>query len=551
MDVEILVHGVPNGHDYFGLKEEQNTAGTFYISSQESIKFVVEIKKNGNKPYVYYSYLRYKGVVGAEGRSGSYFGLTLRIDEYYTDILHIYNILDIAFKRYVLGSLLTLSSETYKYITPDFKSKKEEIEQLQQGLIQLIKSTCLASKFLKIDNSFINPISNAPICNIVDITDGIILSTLKKHSKVVLSPDYKSNLEKEYEKKMQDVENRGNSLVAERDKKILERETTISSLDSTIKARDSKIAVLEQEIKQKNQELSQHKQKGDIAQLIEKVKDPIFKLSEYFRVKEDIHKPKTNYYGKKNFIIGIINGVLTVLVLTSILLFHFVQFPTVGKPSKKNDELMKLKTELVNLKQQIKEKDAIIVDLRKTSVQDQSQKINLKIDIRGFNGEYLSTTKSYKVRIKEGNNTYTGKGSWNIVNATITKGKGTDNEIEIRPTGKGEVEIAYNVGSYKVENSPRIISVEGATSGNQSSLEIIISPNVEEVELGKEYTFSIRGYDGQGAWGVDGFEIKGKTSTTATVIAIKREDNTPEKATISYTPEGGEKIRKQFKYKQQ
>lgn len=76
------------------------------------------------------------------------------------------------------------------------------------------------------------------------------------------------------------------------------------------------------------------------------------------------------------------------------------------------------------------------------------------------------------------------------------------------------MEIAYNVGSYKVENSPRIISVEGATSGNQSSLEIIISPNVEEVELGKEYTFSIRGYDGQGTWGVDGFEIKGKTSTT-------------------------------------
>ena len=551
MDVEILVHGVPNGHDYFGLKEEQNTAGTFYISSQESIKFVVEIKKNGNKPYVYYSYLRYKGVVGAEGRSGSYFGLTLRIDEYYTDILHIYNILDIAFKRYVLGSLLTLSSETYKYITPDFKSKKEEIEQLQQGLIQLIKSTCLASKFLKIDNSFINPISNAPICNIVDITDGIILSTLKKHSKVVLSPDYKSNLEKEYEKKMQDVENRGNSLVTERDKKILERETTISSLDSTIKARDSKIAVLEQEIKQKNQELSQHKQKGDIAQLIEKVKDPIFKLSEYFRVREEIHKPKMNYYGKKNFIIGIINGVLTVLVLTSILLFHFVQLPTAGGFNKKNDELMKLKTELVNLKQQIKEKDAIIIDLRKTSEQNSSQKINLKIDISGFNGGKLSTNKTYTVSVKDGSKLYTGKGSWNLVNAKIAKGKATDNEIEIKPTGEGDVEITYNVASYKVENSPRIISVEGATSGNQSSLEIIIYPNVEEIELGKEYTFSIRGYDGQGAWRVDGFEIKGKTSTTATVIAIKREDNTPEKATISYTSEGGEKIRKQFKYKQQ
>ena len=69
MDVEILIHGVPNGHDYYGPKEEQNTAGSFYITSQETIKFVVETKKNGNKPYVYYSYLRYKGVVGAEGRT--------------------------------------------------------------------------------------------------------------------------------------------------------------------------------------------------------------------------------------------------------------------------------------------------------------------------------------------------------------------------------------------------------------------------------------------------------------------------------------------------
>ena len=551
MDVEILIHGVPNGHDYYGPKEEQNNAGSFYITSQESIKFIVETKKNGNTPYVYYSYLRYKGVIGAEGRSGSYFGLTLRLDEYYNDILHIYNMLDMVFKKYVLGSLLTFTGETYKYNTPDFVSKKSDIVRLQQGLIQLIQSTCVASKFIKIDNSFINPISNAPICNIADITDGIMLSTLKKHSKVVLSPDYKSNLEKEYEKKMQDVENRGNCVVAERDKKILEKEATISSLDSTIKERDSKIASLEQEIKQKNQELSQHKQKGDIAQLVERVKDPIVKLSEYFRIKEEIHKPKTNYYGKKNFIIGIINGALAILVLTSIILFHFVQIPTVGKPSKKNDELMKLKTELVNLKQQIKEKDAVIFDLRKTREQDASQKVNLKIDISGFNGGNLSATKNYKVRIKEGANTYTGKGSWSIVNATITKGKATDNEIEIRPTGKGEVEIVYNVGSYKVENSPRIISVEGSTSGNQNSLEIVISPNVEEVELGKEYTFSIKGYNGPGNWGKDGFDITNQTSTTATVIAIKREDNTPEKATISYTPEGGEKVRKQFKYKTQ
>lgn len=546
MDVEILIHGVPNGHDYYGPKEEQNTAGSFYITSQETIKFVVETKKNGNKPYVYYSYLRYKGVVGAEGRTGSYFGLTLRIDEYYSDILHVYNMLDIMFKRHVLGSLLTLSGEIYKYNTSDFVSKKADIENIQKELIQLILSTCVESKFIKIDNSFINPISNIPNCNIADITDGAMLSTLKKYSKVVLSPDYKSNLEKEYENKMQDAEDRNNNNLTEKDKKISEKETTILSLNTTIKSKDSQIASLEQEIKQKNQELSQYKQKGDIAQLIEKVKDPIFKLSEYFRIKEDIHKPKTNYYGKKNFIIGIINGVLTVLVLTSILLFHFVKFPI---SSNKSEELTKLKTENTNLHQTIREKDAKIVALQSAQENSSAEKINLKIDISGFSGGSLSTNKSYKVRVKDGNNLYTGKGSWNIVNAKITKGKKTDNEIEIKPTEEGDVEIAYNVASYKLENSPQTLTVEGSTSN--ANLEIIISPNVEEVEVGKEYTFSIKGYNGQGSWGIDGFKIKSKNSTTATVEAIKREDNTPEVATISYTPEGGQKIRKQFKYKKQ
>lgn len=546
MDVEILVHGVPNGHDYYGPKEEQNTAGTFYISSTESIKFVVETKKNENKPYVYYSYLRYKGVVGAEGRSGSYFGLTLRVDEYYTDILHIYNILDIAFKRYVLGSLLTLSSETYKYITPDFKSKKEEIEQLQQGLIQLIKSTCLASKFIKIDNTFINPISNAPICNITDITDGIMLSTLKKHSKVSLSPDYKSNLEKEFEKKLQEAESRNNNIIAERDKKITEKESTISSLNNTIKVNESKITSLEQEIKQKNQEISQQKQKGDVAQLIDRVKEPILKLSEYFRIKEELHKSPTKHFGKKNFIVGVINGSVSILILASILVFHFVKFPI---STNNTEELTKLKTEITKLKQTIHEKDAKIVALQYAQENSSAEKINLKIDIIGFSGDNLSTNKSYKIRVKDGNNLYTGKGSWNIVNAKITKGKKSDNEIEINPTGEGDVEIAYDVASYKLENSPRTLTVEGSTSN--ANLEIIISPDVEEVEVGKEYTFSIKGYNGQGNWRADGFEIQNKTPTTATVKAIKRDDNTAEVAIISYTPEGGQKIRKQFKYKQQ
>ena len=38
MDVEILLHGVPSGQDYYGVKEEQKLAESFYTNSNESVK---------------------------------------------------------------------------------------------------------------------------------------------------------------------------------------------------------------------------------------------------------------------------------------------------------------------------------------------------------------------------------------------------------------------------------------------------------------------------------------------------------------------------------
>ena len=98
MDVEILLHGVPSGQDYYGLKEEQKLAESFYTSSIESVKIVVEARKNGTTPYVYYTYLRYKNIVGAGGRPGSYIGITLRLDMYYTDVI-------LAYRKYREASL--------------------------------------------------------------------------------------------------------------------------------------------------------------------------------------------------------------------------------------------------------------------------------------------------------------------------------------------------------------------------------------------------------------------------------------------------------------
>ena len=224
MDVEILVHGVPDGQKYYGTKDEQTNMGLFYDNSQESVKFVVETKKQGSTAFVYYSYLRYKGMIEAGGRLGGYFGLTLRLDKYYQEAIHIYNLLEMVFKRYIVGSLLTPSGDGYKYTILDFASKASEIAQMQQMLIQLIQTTCSPNKFLDIDASFIHPISAAPRANITDVSDAAILASIKKYSKVVLSPDYELNIEKEYKKKIQEADGKGGNIIAEKDEKIAEPE---------------------------------------------------------------------------------------------------------------------------------------------------------------------------------------------------------------------------------------------------------------------------------------------------------------------------------------
>lgn len=423
MDVEILLHGVPSGQDYYGLKEEQKLAESFYTSSNESVKFVVEARKNGNTPYVYYTYLRYKNIVGAGGRSGSYIGITLRLDMYYTDVVHMYNMLEIAFKKYIIGAILIPIGESYKYISPDFNSKKSEIEQLQQGILKLIETTCIFPKFLKIDDSFINQIKNAPTCNVADITEGTMSATIKKYSKIILSPDYKSNLEKEYEKKVQDAEGRGGSIVAEKDSIIAQKDATISSLNTKISARDAEIATLKQDNKRQEQELAQNKQKGKVAQLIREVKEPITSLSNYFRVTDSESRQPTPKFGKKNFHVGIANIALTSIAIVILMVTAISTF----KPTTNREEVTKLEKQLTELNARY---DKLFADYNTLL-----PKLEIKItSTPNLKDSAVVIGREYKFKV-EG---YTGEGRWGFDGFSTTEDRDS-NPIKVTAT-KGSSE---------------------------------------------------------------------------------------------------------------
>ncbi len=569
MDIEIIFHGVPSGQDYYGIKEEWTNVELFYDSSTESIKFVTETKKQGGKAYTYYTYLRY-GLRGSKGRSGSYFGLTLRFDQYYTDVSHIYNLLEIVFKRHIIGTLLTPVGDAYKYTIDSFSQKTTEVNQAQQALIQLILTTCDPAKFLDIDDSFIHPITVVPTANITDVSEATMLASIKKYSKVILSPVYEMKIEKEYKKKIQDAEGRGGNIVVEKDKIITQKNNTIASLNSTIASRDTKIATLEQEVKRKDQELLQNRQKGDIAQLISKVKEPITALSEYFRIQDSSsHKPSPKF-GAKNFKLGVINGGLSVCILLCVIVMNFVNFHTEDATATK-ETIEQLQIKIATLTSDINTRDEKIAQLN-ARIEKLSKPVpqptpttqpkQLRIDVKGYSSGKLSTENSYDISIKEGNkNNYNGEGTWDIQNADIVKGSVNSPKITIKPNGKGKVTLKYNVNSegYAAPAQREFAVTSPSTSTPTSpaqtptdsiQFKIAIEPNVAEVEIGKEYTFTVQGYDGKGKWGVDGFEPP--SNNTAISVKVKAwAGGTGNKATISYTPEGKINLKKtiEFNYK--
>lgn len=542
MDVELLMHGVPDGQDFYGVSEEQANMGLFYDNSTESVKFVVEIKKQGGRTFAYYSYLRYKGVIGSGGRPGSYFGLTLRIDKYYQDAIHFFVLLDILFKRSVVGILLSPSSAGYKYLVTNFASKSAEIDKMHQLFLQLIQTTCVSAKFMDINANNLPQITSVPNLNIADANESVITDLIKKHSKVVISPDCEMIVEKECRKKIQEAESNVGNLLSQKD-------TSINSLKSKVDDLLTKNKSLEQNLKSREVEIQQLKKRGDVSALVSKIKEPIYVLAEYFRSKTPpLTKPNPD---KQKY--NLINCLLSSIIL---VLCVFVLIKTPSGLSNNDEELAELTRENDALKKELNEKTATIEELlQKVPVTDASATIALRIDVSGYtSGQKLRPGNSYSVSIKENGKKYGGAGKWRLTHANLKSGKFTDSQITIEPDGNGDVILAYTSNDLNYSCEDRTLPVKMAskpTTATTTNASIVISPTVNEIEIGEEYSFSIDGYSGDGEWRADGFTGLTNKNKNAKTVKLKVVGAEPDKvkATISYTPNGGEKIPKTYNIK--
>lgn len=287
MDAEVFIYGTPIGNCFYGKADEKIYFDTFYNGEKDDF-LAVKIRKAGdNKLYCYYNYLIYQNVIGKNGRPGSFFGITLRLDAYCLDLKSIYRILDVTFNTYVRGVLFENVSGNFRYIVDDFNDTSK-LELIKNFIIDLFlrtfkdkANTC----FAQINHTFVVDGGKLYAINLYDYSDENIFRLMKETGQIRISPYYPtqeiSRQQQQYDKRLEEIYQQHES-----DKKIDSEEK--NRLSNSLLESNSKIKKLQTELEQKNKDIEQLNGKirnieraKEFEHLIEQIKVPIEKISEY------------------------------------------------------------------------------------------------------------------------------------------------------------------------------------------------------------------------------------------------------------------------------
>ena len=158
MNAELYIHG-PR-HAIYGKRDEDAYFQGFDNSKiKDDIRFTVEIRKNENKLYTYYNYLRYSNVTDIAGRTGAYIGITLRLDAYYANLNVVYTVLHSIFSKSVVGTLVSQTSTGgFQYKVDNFEHSKAEIlDKIEKPFGTILANIISLQEIYQLDANFINP----------------------------------------------------------------------------------------------------------------------------------------------------------------------------------------------------------------------------------------------------------------------------------------------------------------------------------------------------------------------------------------------------------
>lgn len=365
MNIEFIIHGVLSSGQSVTDQNDKDYYKPFYCEQQESILMTVEVVDRPHGISTYYNYLRYNNVISS--RTGSYFGMTVRVDgSYCFDVKNMYLILDNLFNKMIVGKILRQVENNYEYIVDSFSKEKAIIEQQFSNMFGSFFSS---SDFKDISRKNVSAQKKLTI-NPYDLTPSVVNDVFVSGVKLYISTIYPSKQTQSVQALIDQAKTEANKRVREAKEQlnsyIRQQESNSKSSTAIItKLKDEK-ATLENEkaqlIAEKNDltnKLNKCNKDQDIINSVKNIKSPITDLAALFaaRFQEDDNvdpnhpkklikeKQQTN---KKEIWLPMVNCILGVAILL-VLLFSLLG----STESSKSDNIEELQSEIKMLQDSI------------------------------------------------------------------------------------------------------------------------------------------------------------------------------------------------------
>lgn len=216
-EIKLYAHGVTNGQSTWGVENfDSSHIQTFYRGTGVSPQMFVETLQFGSSTYCYYTYMRTDNICDNNGRTGSYFAFTLRINYYYADIQNVYNLLDAAYNKFAVGTIIDINGVVSKYLIADFAQADNFLKKLESELINYLMQFSSDSDFVPLSGFKANGHKTAVInINLLECGVRAIANHIKNNGSISVSPLHQSSREQSIIKEMNDKETKALKQIAD------------------------------------------------------------------------------------------------------------------------------------------------------------------------------------------------------------------------------------------------------------------------------------------------------------------------------------------------
>ena len=470
INISLYVHGVPKGQKIWGLGgQDRSFIELFYGRFKDLKNPTMLVETNGSNSY--YTYLVTDNVLAKDGRAGAYIALTVCVNAYYyADVVNMYNVLDAAYNKFLLGTVAKSDGTATRFLIEDFEQVDNHLKQLNKELVNYLLQFSSNNDFVGL-TGFPKQLTSVESCNLADCNRDEIARVIKKVGGIFISPSLPSNavrlatkkkdeeiaaLKADKQKAVQAVKDQ----YVDADRTISKLKTDLATeqdrnngLKNTLTDRDNKIALLEKQSKSTKELQKEVKECREIIDKHERtlsdIGDIANKLSTLTgKTKHDVSPKSVTPSGKKPLGMRSIVSLSLSLVNTILLIVLLALFMPKSCSSDKglisaNDE--HLKQQIDSLEKLVAKKTETLAKVSKPETAPQTEpdlqqtKVakpagsygNAYIDASGYNGN---------LKVKG--------------NSTLT--------IKKKPKANGDIPPHNPEGQF-VSKNPNVVTIDGKT----------------------------------------------------------------------------------------